>query len=124
MTVQRLNCPCVIRNSSNSSLDYPCAGIIEDAEFGIGGQLIWASFRVNGQGCPVIVRDLEFEFDVDPEPTEAEKAEALGFDSVARMREHQEWLDRMSLHREQVRSAVNCANAMGSPIYIVPQWRA
>jgi len=55
---------------------------------------------------------------------ELEKAKVLGFDSIEEMQEHAQWLERLRVHREQVREAVNVANAMGSPIIIVPEWKS
>lgn len=35
-----------------------------------------------------------------------EQAQALGFDSVEQMREHQAWLERMGVHRRSLQQAV------------------
>ena len=57
---QRINQVVTLTSSSNKYLSYPVKGLIEDAEIGVGGQVIWATFRIERDGklgCPVIVKN-------------------------------------------------------------------
>lgn len=57
----RINQEVTLISSSNTSLKYPVLGVVEDAEMGVDGTAIWATFRVrenNGQlGAPVVIRN-------------------------------------------------------------------
>lgn len=60
MNVQTISKPVTLVASSNKFLQYPVAGVLETAEFGVDGQIIWATFRQNKpNACAVMVRQIE-----------------------------------------------------------------
>lgn len=62
----RINKECCLLSSSNTYLPYPVDGILETAEIGSDGQILWATFRAkqngwlggSGYGCPAVVRHI------------------------------------------------------------------
>lgn len=54
----KLNRTVTLLSSSNTYLQYPVTGTLEMAEFGTDGSMIWATFRANGTGGPVDIRNI------------------------------------------------------------------
>lgn len=62
----RVNRVVTLMGSDNKYLKYPLSGVIEYAEFGTSGQIIWATFRAGAArnlSHPVVIKNFTVNYE-------------------------------------------------------------